>query len=488
MYDEHRSVVLPRCGHLESSLGRTSSGPRYGRAVIIVLSLAVGIVLADSAIVTLALPQILRDLHTEVGQVVWVLIAYNLVLALAAVPAARACVRSARTPLAGGIGLVVFAAASAVCAAANTLGLLVGARIVQALGGALVLSACLELLVLAFRDERRGGARWAAAGVAGAAVGPVMGGLLTQAFSWRAIFVVQVPLVLLAVPATRALRERAQTAPDHDADVALPRDRPHLAANAALALVSAALTAALFLLVLLLVEGWRRSPALAAVTVTVIPAAAVAAGALARAARAGTRPEAIAGAILLSGGLVALALLPDANPLWTIAPQALIGLGLGLTVDSLTAAALAERFPRVLHGGWTIAARHAGVVAGLALLTPIFTADLKDAQAPAERAIAALVLDAPLPATTKINLADGLGQRLKAEDGRVPDLRPAFAAVRLTPAERPRAAALETALNDQLERAATRAFRNAFLVAGALALLAVLPALALGAGQRRELA
>ncbi len=452
---------------------------RYGPAVIVVLALAVGIVLADSAIVTLALPQILRDLDAEVGQVVWVLIAYNLVLALAAVPAARVSVRTRRTPAAGVAGLVLFAGASAACAVAGSLTVLVVARVAQAIGGALVISACLELLVLATGDERRGAARWAAAGVAGAAIGPVVGGLLTQAISWRAIFVVQVPLVLLAVPAALALRGRARTAGDHADAVAPPTDRPHLAANAALGLLSAALTAALFLLVLLLVEGWRRSPALAAVTVTVIPVAAIAAGAVARAARAGTRPEAIAGAILLAGGLVALALLPDANPLWTLAPQALVGLGLGLTVDSLTAVALADRVPRALHGGWTIAARHAGVVAGLAILTPIFTADLRDARAPAEQAIAALVIDAPLPAAVKLDLADGLDRRLQAEAGKVPDLAPAFEQVTLTPAERPRADALAVALDDQLERAATRAFRDAFLVAGALALLAVLPALAL---------
>jgi predicted MFS family arabinose efflux permease len=442
--------------------------------VIAVLSLAVGIVLADSAIVTLALPQILRELDAEVSEVAWVLMAYNLVLALAAVPAARLCVRPGRAPVTGAVGLVVFAAASAACAAAGTLGVLIAARVVQAAGGALVITACLELLVLATGDERRGAARWAAAGVAGAAVGPVAGGLLTEWISWQSIFIFQVPLVLLAVPAALRLRGRA-AAPV--ADVPPVRaDRPHVAANLALALLSAALTAALFLLVLLLVEGWRRSPALAAVTVTVIPLAAVAAGTLARAVRAGARAEALAGAILIAGGLVALGLLPGASPGWTLAPQALVGLGLGLTVDSLTAVALRDRVPRALHGGWTIAARHAGVVAGLALLTPIFTADLKDAQAPAQEAIAALVLDAPLPASTKLDLADGLGRRLDAEDGRVPDLAPAFTAVKLTPEERPRADALQRALDDQLERAATRAFRDAFLVAAALALLALVPA------------
>jgi hypothetical protein len=215
------------------------------------------------------------------------------------------------------------------------------------------------------------------------------------------------------------------------------------------------------------------------VTVTAVPIAALAAGPLFRGMRAGTRSEAVAGSVLIAGGLTGLALLPASKLAWTLAPQVLIGFGLGLSVDSLTAAALRDRIPRALHGGWTIAARHAGVVVGLAILTPIFTADLQNAQTPAEEAIAGLVLDAPLPASTKLDLAAGLGRRLTAERGRVPDLRPAFESLRVPATQRPAAAALERRLEDQLTRAATRAFRNAFLVAAALALLALAPALAL---------
>ena len=250
-------------------------------------------------------------------------------------------------------------------------------------------------------------------------------------------------------------------------------------ANLALALLSAGLAAALFLLVLLIVDGWRKSPAVAAVAVTAIPLAALAAGPLFRGLRAGTRSEAIAGSILIAGGLTGLALLPRASVPWTLAPQLLVGLGLGLSVDSLTAAALRDRVPRALHGGWTIAARHAGVVLGLAILTPIFTADLRRAETPAKEAVAGLVLDAPLPVATKLELAGSLSRRLLAERGRVPDLRPAFASLRLAPGEVAPAATLEADLEDQLRRAATRAFRSAFLVAALIGLLALVPAAAL---------
>lgn len=433
------------------------------------LSLAVGIVLADSAIVTLALPSILRELNAEVSEVAWVLTGFNLVLAVAAVPAARICARGG-AGTAAAVGLVLFAAASAACAFAGTLAVLIIARIAQAIGGALVIAACLELLVAASQDERRGVGRWIAAGVAGSAVGPTIGGLMTEAISWQSIFIAQVPLVLFALPVALRLRE---TAPRDTT----PSDRPDIPSNLALAFVSAALTAALFLLVLLLVEGWRRSPALAAITVIAIPLAAIVAGPIARALRAGTRAESIAGSILVAGGLACLALMPDANPLWTVPPQILVGLGLGLTVDSLTHSALRERLPRALHGGWTIAARHGGIVVGLLILTPIFTADLRAAEQPAREAIAAEVLDATLPTESKLKLADGLGAQLEAEEGRVPDLSAAFRRAQLPEAQAAAAGALEVRLNDQLERAATRAFRTAFLVAALLALIAIIPSL-----------
>ncbi len=433
------------------------------RAVAPLLAVTVGLVLADSAVVTLALPDILRHLHTTVGQVAWVLIAFNLVLGLGAVPIAITFAR-AQPRIISAIGIAVFAGSSAWCAAAESIDVLIAARCLQALGGALALVGCLELLVAAY-GERRGVAAWVAAGVVGTATGPFAGGVLTQAFSWQAIFIVQVPFAVLAVPAALAVSAKAVQTPD--------RHRPALRPNLTLALLSAALTAALFLLVLLLVEGWRRSPGTAALTVSVVPVAALAARPLARLLRPPPEVEVAAGCFLIAGGLAGLAILPSAHLAWTVAPQALVGLGLGLTVDRLTSQAMELRLPRVRHAGWTIAARHVGVVVGLAILTPVFTADLQDAQVPAQEAITSLVLDAPLQPKDKIAVAQALGSELTNEEGRIPDLRRAFASLEIEPEERPAAAQLERDLDAQLQRAATRAFRDSFLIGAGLAVLAL---------------
>ena len=444
------------------------------RAVAPLLAVTVALVLADSAVVTLALPDILRHLHASVGQVAWVLIAFNLVLGLGAVPAAMAFVR-AQPRLLSAVGIATFASASAWCAWAGSIEGLVAARCVQAIGGALALVGCLELLIAEY-GERRGVAAWVTAGVVGTATGPVAGGLLTDAFSWQAIFVVQVPVAVLAVPAALAVRAAPPLATD--------RHRPSIRPNLTLALLSAALTAALFLLVLLLVEGWRRSPATAALTVSVVPLAALAARPLARLLRAPPAVEVAAGCFLIAGGLAGLAIPPSADLAWTIAPQALVGLGLGLTVDRLTSQAMEMRLPRVHHAGWTIGARHIGVVLGLALLTPVFTADLQDAQVPAQEAIAALVLDAPLKPDDKIAVAQALGDELTDQQGRVPDLHDAFASLDVAPEERAAAAQLERDLDAQLQRAATRAFRDSFLIGAGLAILALLTVVA-PRGRRR---
>ena len=235
------------------------------------LGVAIAVTLADSSVVTLALPDILRRFDVTITTVAWVLTTYNLVLALAAVPAAHLARRNPARVCAA--GLVVFAGASLVCALAPSFGMLVAGRGVQALGGAAVVSAALALLFDVSGSEKRAAHVWASAGVLGAALGPAAGGVLTQFLGWEAIFLVQIPLLLAALAALWRVPAQAH-APSH-------AGRPHVAANLALLFGSAALSAALFLLVILLVNGWNLEPATAGIVVTLMPAAAIATSRLA---------------------------------------------------------------------------------------------------------------------------------------------------------------------------------------------------------------
>ncbi|HWC07600.1 MAG TPA: MFS transporter, partial [Solirubrobacterales bacterium] len=110
------------------------------RPRVAALALAVGIVLADSSIVVLALPEIYRELDTSVAGVTWVLISFNLVMALAAVPAAHIA-RRVGPGVAAAIGLAIFAGAGLACGLADNLTTLIVARCVQALGGAAAITA-----------------------------------------------------------------------------------------------------------------------------------------------------------------------------------------------------------------------------------------------------------------------------------------------------------------------------------------------------------
>ena len=429
-------------------------------------------VLADSSIVVLALPEIYRSVESSVNGVVWVLIAFNLVLAALAVPAAHLARRlgPGRTTVAG---LVLFAGSSLACAAAEDLGPLVAARCVQAAGGAAAVCAALELLPATVGSERRAAVIWAVAGATGAAIGPAGGGLLTELSSWQSIVLVQVPIALgaavplLPVAAAESSRERLRAE-------LRPAGRPHLEANLALALVSAALTAALFLVVLLMIEGWRLTPIAAAAAVSVLPLAAIAGTRLAAwAPDAGAR--AAAGAILIAGGLAGLAFLPRASAAATLPAQALAGVGLALALSALTETALSGRSPQAIHGGWTIASRHAGVVACLLLLTPVVTADLDQERRAVEQAGTAVLLDADAPPGLKLDLAARLAERIDAEDGKVPVIGPAFEPPPEDASDRQAEERLRVDLQDQIDRAATHAFSASFLIAAAFAAAALLP-------------
>ena len=186
------------------------------------------------------------------------------------------------------------------------------------------------------------------------------------------------------------------------------------------------------------------------------------------------------GATLVGVGLVILSLVTHKALGIVVVALALCGAGLGLGFPGLTAAALRSRGVLAARAAKTVAARDAGLVLGLLLLTPVFVIQLNAAPDQATMTAAGYVLIAPIPFTMKAELGARLASEVaSAPLSSPPDIAPAFDEVSAsaTPSQKATLAALEKRLNDIIERAATHVFRRPFLYAALLALL-VLPLLA----------
>jgi MFS family permease len=368
------------------------------------IAAASGLVLADAAIVTLALPPLLLELDTTVEGVAAVIAVYTAVLALG-LPLAAAL----HGRWTGPAGALLFGAASIGCASAGSLELLLVMRALQALGGAALLVAAFDAL-----DGGGSGRRvWIGAAVAGTAAGPALGGLLTELFDWRAIFIAQAPVALAAAPALLgAATAWRGAAPDAEPAAVAGAPRRDLLAAVALALLSGALTAVVFLLVLLLISGWSVEPLAAAAAVSVLPVAALAGSTL----RAPAATRAVAGCVLVAGGIACLALLPEASALWTIAPQLLAGVGMGMAFPALAGELLPERTRG--QAAALLSLRHAGITLVLVALAPIVAAELDEQVELARERGTAVVLDSALPPTDKIALAPRLFAEIETDDPR----------------------------------------------------------------------
>ncbi len=430
------------------------------RVKSLLLAVAAGLALADASIVTLALPEILTALNTTIEGVAAVIGVYTIVLCVALLPAWWLAQRTGYRAV-GVAGFLIFAGASAVCSQADTLTVLLIGRGVQAIGGAGALVAAFALLHGGDRPQRQ---LWLGVVLISTAIGPALGGALTQAFTWRAIFTAQVPLALVGLVA--CLLERP-VAPE---PVPVKRERVARGPAAALACVSAALTGVLFLLILLLVAGWNLKPLQAALIVTALPIGAVA-GAQIRQGTAVTR--AAAGCLLVAGGVAALAWLPDANGWWTVPPQLLAGVGMGLSLPSLGGELLPERSAHDAAVLLTI--RHFGIAVALVLIAPIAAHQLTVSIDNMKLQGVALVLDAPLQPQAKISLAPKL---LDAVDEQQPRnaLKQAVARERsqFSGADLVAYDDMTSRADDILVAAAGHAFLWAVLIAAALALLGAL--------------
>ncbi|MFL6018663.1 MAG: DHA2 family efflux MFS transporter permease subunit [Gaiellaceae bacterium] len=178
--------------------------------VLLVTSVAVFMSFLDVTIVNIAFPDIRASFpESSLGQLSWILNAYSIVFAAALVPAGRLADRFGRRRFFF-LGTFVFLGASVACGAAGSVDVLIGARAVQALGGAMLVPASLGLLLPEFPLERRATATalWGATGAVAAATGPSLGGVLVDWQGWRAVFFVNLAIGLPAlIPARRLLRE-----------------------------------------------------------------------------------------------------------------------------------------------------------------------------------------------------------------------------------------------------------------------------------------
>jgi EmrB/QacA subfamily drug resistance transporter len=202
---------------------------------------ALFMIMLDNTVVNVALPSIQKDLHASISGLEWTINGYTLSFAVLLATGGRLGDIFGRRRMFI-LGVVIFALSSATAGLAQSQTDLVASRVVQGVGAALMMPATLSIVTHAFPPSERGKAMGTWAGVSGLAlaVGPVVGGLLTEHVSWRAIFYLNIPVAIGAVLAALfAVRESRDTTVGRDVDFA------------GVALLTGSLTA----LVLALVEG-----------------------------------------------------------------------------------------------------------------------------------------------------------------------------------------------------------------------------------------
>jgi EmrB/QacA subfamily drug resistance transporter len=185
-----------------------AAGPRSSRRWfgLFFIALGVAMIIVDATIVNVAVPQIIRDLGITSSDAQWVQEAYTLAFAALLLIWGRLADRYGRRLLFV-TGAIVFAAASVLAALAQSGPELIGSRVAQGVGGAMMLPTSLSLLNAQFRGRERGiaFAVWGSTIGGTAALGPLLGGWLTTSFSWRWAFGINIPLGFAVVAGTLLL-------------------------------------------------------------------------------------------------------------------------------------------------------------------------------------------------------------------------------------------------------------------------------------------
>ncbi|HEY8866410.1 MAG TPA: MFS transporter, partial [Solirubrobacteraceae bacterium] len=160
---------------------------------------ALFMIMLDNTVVNVALPSIQRDLHADLSALEWTVNAYTLTFAVLLVTGGRLgdIFGRRRMFLAG---VVIFALSSAAIGVAPTDGALIAGRTIQGIGAALMMPATLSIITNAFPPEERGKAIgiWSAVSVSSIALGPIVGGVLVEYASWHWVFLINVPIGIIA--------------------------------------------------------------------------------------------------------------------------------------------------------------------------------------------------------------------------------------------------------------------------------------------------
>ena len=413
------------------------------RAVLLVASMAVFMAFLDDTVVGIAFPNMLRSFpHATVAELSWVFNGYNIAFAAFLVPAGRFADLLGRRRMFG-LGVVLFTVASGLCALAPSVGALIGARVLQGTGAAIVVPASLALVIEAYpaRERARAVGQWAATAALAAGIGPTIGGVLVDAYNWRLVFLINLPIGVLArylagrqlvesrAPGRRELPDltgalvlaasvcalalaiaqgpvwgwtspgvvaaalaavvgglvfarRCLTHPAPVLDLELVRARG-FAVTSTLTLVGSAGFLTLGLAnVLYLMQVWHYSPLTAGLALTPAPLVAVPTAVLAGqvAAKRDPRMLVVLGAVILTAGAVLLDRRMGATPdyLGAYLPGAvLIAIGIGLAFPLVSDAAVADA-PRNRFAG-AIALNTAIRLVGAALGVAILAALIGDA-------------------------------------------------------------------------------------------------------------
>ncbi|MET8847763.1 MFS transporter [Amycolatopsis sp. NPDC004625] len=331
------------------------------------LSLGYFLVMLDTTIVTVALPALSPSLPAQQ----WISNGYTLTFAVFLLPAGVWADRfGARRVFF--TGLVSFAALSALSALSFSTSLLIALRVLLGVAGALLVPSSLSLIAAAWpapATRAKAMGVWAAVSGTGLVAGPLLGGVLTEAFGWRAIFVVNVPVALVALVLSRP----APPTPPRSGRM-LParlfRVRAFPLGLAAGAIVNFALSGVLFVLSLYFQEtrGYPPSAAGLAFLPLTVPTAfnPILTGRLV--ARFGPRIPAISGFVLMSGGTLVQAC--STSVALSVVALALLGFGVSLAIPSLLTAVVAAAPADLtgVAGGALNAVRQAGAALGVAVL------------------------------------------------------------------------------------------------------------------------